>query len=565
MTPPMNRRSFLAASVAAAIAAACGDDDTDIATSGQPSDTDGAPGDSTTSGPEASSSTFAPPTSGTRAPDLAGDPFTLGVASGDPTADSVILWTRLAVDPQADGGGMGIDDDIEVAYAVATDEAMADIVDEGTATAIAALGHSVHLDASGLEPDTTYYYRFELAAFESQVGRTRTLAEAGSVPDALRFAFSSCQNWEAGEYAAYRHMVETDDIDLMIFLGDYIYEYATGGYAEDGATRQVQDFETENLEQYRQRYALYKSDEHLQAAHAWVPWIVTWDDHEVDNDYASAVSEQGDAEAAFLERRAAAYQAWYEHMPVRLDPPDGPDYPIYRAASHGDLVNFHVLDTRQYRADQQTSEPFLEAVGAALQERNDALAFLPEQTMLGDEQEEWLLDSTQSSSAVWDVLAQQVFMFGANILAGTAPPIVVVDTWDGYAGARQRLVEEVAGAVDNLVVLSGDFHSAAVGDLRADPFDTSLPVVGSEFMAGPISSSFFDDDDTIAGLVEGVLAGNEQIKKFDPRRGYMHCTVTPERWTTEIRVVTDHFDPESPVETASRWEITAGTPGAVEV
>ncbi len=312
-------------------------------------------------------------------------------------------------------------------------------------------------------------FRFRQGEFETTPARTRTFAGTGTTPERFRFAFSSCQWWEQGYYAAYRDLVEQGDLDAFVFLGDYIYEYAAREPVDQRGRTHDQDFECETLDQYRQRYALYKSDPLLQGAHALVPWIITWDDHEVDNDYAAASSEEDAESEAFLARRAAGYQAWYEHTPVRLDPPSGPDYPIYRSFAHGDLVRFHVLDTRQYRADQQRSEPLVEALGDAVQIRDDALGFSPEQTMLGEEQRAWLLDGIAASTAIWDVLAQQVFMFGGNAVVGADPPAVVVDTWDGYAGERQAVLEAAGAAVDNLVVITGDFHSAAVADLRADP------------------------------------------------------------------------------------------------
>ncbi len=182
-------------------------------------------------------------------------------------------------------------------------------------------------------------------------------------------------------------------------------------------------------------------------------------------------------------------------MPVRLDAPQGPDYDIYRSVAHGDLLRFHVLDTRQYRSDQQRGEPFVDQLGEAVQVRDDQLAADPAHTMLGPAQRTWLIDGVDASTAVWDVLAQQVFMFGGNAVVGAEPPVVVVDTWDGYAGERQVVLEAVGEAAENLVVLTGDFHSAAVAELRSDPFDATLPVIGTEFMASSISSSFFDDDD----------------------------------------------------------------------
>jgi alkaline phosphatase D len=381
------------------------------------------------------------------------------------------------------------------------------------------------------------------------------------MPERFRFAFSSCQNWEQGEYAAYRDLVEQGDLEAFVFLGDYIYEYASGGYADERGRTTGQDFECETVEQYRERYALYHGDPLLQGAHALVPWIITWDDHEVDNDYAGDISEGDDDPATFRERRAAAYQAWYEHMPVRLDPPDGADYDIYRSFAHGDLVRFHVLDTRQYRSDQQRGEPFVEQLGEAVQVRDEALANDPDHTILGDTQRTWLIDGVAASAAVWDVLAQQVFMFGGNAVVGAAPPVVVVDTWDGYAGDRRTVLDAVGATADNLIVLTGDFHSAAVAELRADPFDLTLPVVGAEFMASSISSSFFDDDETVEGLVTGALTANPQLKWFDSQRGYTVCEVTPERWVSTYRAVADQFDAVSPVADISSWEVVAGTPG----
>jgi alkaline phosphatase D len=529
----LTRREFLAAAVATTLAA-CSD--------GGSSDGDAA---TTTTG--------ASPT--TTAPDFASDPFTLGVASGDPLHDRVVLWTMLR--PEEDLP----DTDVDVEWEVGLDEDLSEVVASGSARAIAALGHSVHVDVDGLEPDTEYHYRFRAGAYETDPARTRTFAPTGTMPESFRFAFSSCQNWEHGYYAAYRDLVDTGDLDAFVFLGDYIYEYATGGYADDRARTTGQEFECVTLPQYRERYALYRTDPLLQAAHALVPWIITWDDHEVDNDYAADISEEDTPREEFLERRAAAYQAWYEFMPVRLEPPTGPDLQIYRAFAHGDLLRFHVLDTRQYRSDQQRGEPVVPSLGDAVQVRDDSETG---RTMLGDEQREWLLAGAEESGAVWDVLAQQVFMFGGSAVPGADPPIVVVDTWDGYAEERRVLLESLSTTVANLVVITGDFHSAAVGDLRADPFDLELPVVGTELMATSISSNFYEDP-AVEELVRGALSTNPQIRWFDARRGYTRCEVTPDRLVATYRVVEDQFDEDSPVSTATTWEVLAGAPGAQQV
>jgi alkaline phosphatase D len=547
----LTRRGFLASTIAAALAA-CSSDGDSAATTSTPASTTAPPTNT------AAATTTTATTTTTTVPILTSDPFMLGVASGDPLPDAVVLWTRLLPT------GTLPDTDIDVEWEVATDANLADIVASGTATAVAALGHSVHVDVTGLQPDSEYHYRFRIGQYSTPPARTHTFAAPGTTPDLFRFAFSSCQNWEQGYYAAYRDLVEQGGIDAFVFLGDYIYEYATGGYADPRGRVTGQAFECTSIEQYRQRYALYKGDPLLQAAHALVPWIITWDDHEVANDYAGASDEKDDPRDVFLARRAAAYQVWYEHMPVRLDPPSGPDYQIYRSFAHGDLVRFHVLDTRQYRADQQRNPAFLALLGDAVQVRNEALAASPDQTIMGAEQRQWLVDAMSASTAVWDVLAQQVFMFGANAVAGSDPPVIVVDTWDGYANDRRLVLEAASQSVDNLVVLTGDFHSAAVADLRTDPFDETLPVVGTELMASSISSSFFDANLTVAPLVTGAIAANPQIKWFDAKRGYTVCEVTPDRWLATFRSVTDQFDEASPVAEASAWEITAGKPGAIQ-
>ncbi len=569
----LTRRGFLAGTIAAALAA-CSDGGESSETSSPPGTTGATtvppasppttlPPPTTvaaTSTTVAATSTIAtPPTTATSASSVTSNPFALGVSSGDPLADSVILWTRLLPTEPLPAT------DIDVNWEIATDTEMANIVATGSAIAVAALGHSVHVDATGLDADTEYYYRFRVGEFETNPARTHTFAAAGTTPEHFRFAFSSCQNWEQGYYTAYRDLVEQGNIDAFVFLGDYIYEYASGDYSDARGRTTDQNFECETVEQYRQRYALYQTDPLLQAAHALVPWIITWDDHEVDNDYAAAISEDNAIREEFLARRAAGYQAWYEHMPVRLDPPSGPDYPIYRSFAHGDLLRFHVLDTRQYRADQQRGDQLLPALGDAVQFRDNELAFSPEQTMLGNEQHQWLVDGVGASEAIWDVLAQQVFMFGGNAVQGADPPVVVVDTWDGYAGARQTLLEAIGPVADNLIVLTGDFHSAAVADLRADPFDLTKPIVGSEFMGSSISSSFFDDDQIVTDLVTATLAANPQLKWLNTQRGYTLCDVTPGRWRATYRAVTDQFDEASPVETVSEWEVTAGTPGVIEL
>ena len=539
---PLTRRSFIASAVAAAIAAGCSSDDDP--SSGAPTPTTVAP----TPAPE-------PTPASVPAVDLPGDPFTLGVASGDPTESSVILWTRLAPDPLSGGGMPG--DDIEVMWEVATDDAFTDVVRRGSAVAMAELAHSVHVDADGLEPDSSYHYRFTIDDFTSPLGRTRTFPAADTSPPNLRFGFSSCQNWEQGFYAAHRHAA-AEDLAFFVWLGDYIYESGAG----DGV-RTHNGPEIMTLDDYRNRYALYKTDLDLQAHHAARPWLTTWDDHEVENNYAGDNSENADPIDVFRDRRAGAYLAWYEHMPVRLDPPDGPDYEIHRDLVWGDLARFFVMDGRQYRADQPRdgeSRPlpgFGDSASLGVFTLADDAAD-PANTFLGAEQQRWLIDGMAASTQTWNFMAQQVLMQGLNIL-GTDPPLTVTDLWDGYAGSRREVLEQLAAnGPDNIVVLTGDFHSAAAGDVRTDPFDLDTPVVASEFMATSISSAFFDGAEALAAL---VLATNPQLKFFDARKGYTVCEMTPDALVAEYRAIADPADPDSPIETIATFDVAAGTPG----
>ena len=323
-------------------------------------------------------------------PTLGANPFTLGVGSGDPMPDSVVLWTRLALDP-VNGGGMAAAP-VEVRWEIAGDDAFAGIVQSGTVTARPELAHSVHVDAAGLHPGATYFYRFMAGGEVSPTGRTKTAPAAGAAVESLKFAYASCQHYEDGYFSAYRHMAD-EDLDLVAHLGDYIYE---GGMASDEdiaageAVRLHNSDEITTLDDYRNRYGLYRSDPDLQLAHAAFPWIVTWDDHEVDNDYANVREENGAPIDLFLERRAAAYQAYYEHQALRPESmPLGATLQLYRKLSWGALAELVVLDTRQYRTDHPCGEGAQVRCPAAID---------PNTTMLGPQQEQWLLANLDAST-----------------------------------------------------------------------------------------------------------------------------------------------------------------------
>ncbi len=555
---PLSRRRFLAGAVAAVVVASCSEDGdptgdpTGVPGNGSEPPTDAAP----TSSGSPDTTTGVTPTLPPLGPPLPEDPFTIGVASGDPTDTSVILWTRLLPATAALTG------DVPVGWEVAEDEGFATVLAAGVIAATPAAAHSVHVDAAGLPADRVLWYRFTAGGHRSPVGRTRTAPAAGASSGDLRFAMASCQHWERGHWAAWRDVVE-QDVDLVVFLGDYIYE--TGPADAPAIPDRIHlGGPLRSLDDYRARYAQYRTDPLLRAAHAHCPWVVTWDDHEVANDYAGAAAEDGTAVYAFLERRAAAYRAWYEHMPVRLPAPTGPDFPIHRTVRFGDLLHLWVLDTRQYRDDQVIEDTGLPDVpGAGALTAQGGAVLDPERTILGEEQRRWLVEGAGTSTARWTAIAQQVYMFGASLLPGADPPVVVADTWDGYPADRERVLDAFGGNPStDYVVLTGDFHAAAVADLRPRPFDQGSPVVATELMAAGISSDFPDEATTLASVAFRL---NDQVRTFEPTRGYTLCEVSADRWDAAIRVVADPTDPAAAVRTASRWRIAAGTPGAARL
>ena len=480
-----------------------------------------------------------------RKPRFQTNPFTLGVASGDPSATGFVLWTRLATEPLANGG---LDDEeIDVRWEVAADAGFRRIVKAGTAVADSRLAHSVHVEVDGLEPDRWYYYRFAAGDDESGAGRARTTPAPDSSPQSMTFAFASCQHFETGYYTAFEHLAK-ENPDLVFHLGDYIYEGAA-----TPRVRAHQGGELHTLADYRNRYALYRTDADLQAAHAACPWAVTWDDHEVDNNYAASVSEQPDvAPADFLERRASAYQAYYEHMPLRSSQmPSGSSMLLYRAIPYGRLARFAVLDTRQYRTDQpcgdRTKPPCagMSAPGASL---------------LGERQREWLFGTLGGSDANWNVLAQQIMMAKVDRTPGD-DETYSMDQWPGYEQARDRLLRHIRESrVRNPVVLTGDIHSNWVNDLLEDFEDLSSPVVATEFVGTSISSG--GDGGPNAGYAEGVMRDNPFVKLHNAQRGYVTCELTPRLCTARFRVLASVTRRGAPRDTLAEFVVEDGRPGA---
>ena len=479
-------------------------------------------------------------------PRFADDPFQLGVASGDPTPDGGVLWTRLAPRPlEPDGGMEGLR--VTVSWQVAEDEGFARVVQQGRAMAAPELGFSVHVDVDGLAPDRWYFYRFTAGDAASPVGRLRTAPAAGAVTP-LRLAVASCQHWEQGLFTAYGHLAR-EELDLVAHLGDYIYE---GGGAPD-RVRTHSGLEVRTVDDYRRRYAQYKADPLLQAAHRRCPWIVTWDDHEVDNNYAGLIGEDAMAsEEQMRARRAAGYQAWWEHQPVRVPRARSwADLNITRTFDWGALARFWVMDTRQYRSDQ--------ACGDGHQVPCAGWGD-PSRTLLGAAQERWLLDGLASSRAGWQVLAQQIMLAPFDEDAGVGTKFSM-DQWSGYPAARERLLGAVAARARNrTVVLTGDIHSSWVNELRSSFTAPNAPTVGAEFVGTSISSG--GDGSESTGIVnDATLAANPHLKWHNARRGYFTCEVTPERWRAEYRIVPFVTRPDAPVETPTRWRVTRGRPG----
>jgi alkaline phosphatase D len=483
----------------------------------------------------------------TRRPRLAGDPFTLGVASGDPTPSGAVIWTRLAPQPLDPDGGLA-GERVGVDWEVAEDDAFTQIVRRGRATAAPELGYSVHVDVPGLEPDRWYVYRFTIPDGSSPPGRLRTTPAAGAVTP-LRFAFASCQHYEQGYYTAYDHLAR-EELDLVAHLGDYIYEYA----GVDGRVRKYATTEVRTLDQYRARYAQTKSDPALMLAHARAPWIVTWDDHEVDNNYAGLVGENAmEAEEQMRQRRATAYQAWWEHQPVRVPRARSwADLGITRVVDWGALARFWVLDTRQYRSDQ--------ACGDGLDEVPCGDWADPARTLLGAAQERWLLDGLPASGARWQVLANQVTVAPFDQASGPARGLWM-DSWAGYPASLERLLTAVARhAANRTVVLTGDIHSNWVNELRARYDRPDAPVVGAEFVGTSISSGG-DGAEASRMWSDAARAENPHALWHNARRGYVGCVVTGDDWRTSYRTVPFVSRRGAPVETAAQWRLQHGRPG----
>jgi alkaline phosphatase D len=489
-------------------------------------------------------------------------PFSLGVASGEPAPDGFVIWTRIAPDPLHPRGGMTIAP-VEVTWRIAADAEMKRTIQTGSAIARVEVGHSVHVEIEGLEPGRDYFYRFEAGGVDSPTGRVRTLPKPGADVAELKFAAAGCQSWEDGLYTAWRRIAE-ESLDFVFHYGDYIYEH--GRSAESRHDRPLARNMSEgfpvciNLIDYRRRYALYKTDPDLQAAHASCAFLSSFDDHEVTNNWAGDSDPRNTPPEAFLFRRAAAFQAWYEHMPVRRRLlPRGPDLLAYRNFPFGNLANLAVLDTRQYRSKQ----PCGDGIKANCKEADE-----PGRSMMGEAQERWLAGALRESKATWQVLAQQVLFSHMDWRSfpwskTDERDAGYMDGWDGSTAGRKRVLDMLRHTqIANTAVLTGDAHMGLALEIKEDWREPGSRCVGVEFLSTSITSG--GDGGEKLGNDAALRADNPHLKFAGNERGYNRHIVTPKRWQSDFRVVERVSTAGAPAVTRKSFVVEAGRPGLAD-
>jgi alkaline phosphatase D len=470
-----------------------------------------------------------------------GYPFTLGVASGEPAADGFVIWTRLAPTPlNADGLGGMPNTNTAVEWQVATDERFTSIARTGTVTTTQAGAHSVHVTLTGLEPGREYWYRFRTGGHISPTGRALTAPAVGTSPE-LTMLFASCAHFEEGYFTAYRRMAE-EHPDLILHLGDYIYEGAA-------STTRVRKFapatETSTLAGYRVRHAQYKTDPDLQAAHATAPWLVVWDDHEVENNYADLVRNDTNPAGDFKARRAAAYKAYYEHMPLRsAQAPTAENMVLHRRVRWGSLATFHMLDTRQYRDDQACGD------GTKVCPAADD----PARTLTGGSQETWLIDGLRQKLGSWDFLGQQVF-FAQRLAAADGSKSM--DAWDGYTANRTRIQNAWdTNGNKGTVVLTGDVHRSWAANLMQN-YGTQNRIIGTELVTTSVTSG--GDGNAADNSLNPTL--NPHVKYFKNLRGYVKTRTSSAEMRVDFRAVDKVTVRDYPAKTVGSYVVEANNPG----
>ena len=475
------------------------------------------------------------------------NPFTLGVASGDPSPDGFVLWTRLARLPLADDGLGGMGGAVrQVEWQVATDPRFRRTARRGYVDTGPDQGHAVHVEPSGLDPDRDYWYRFRVGRHLSPVGRTRTAPRASSMPTALSVAFASCAQWEHGFFTAYRRMAE-DEPDVVLHLGDYLYEYDPGFEpAKSGNVRRHEGPETVTLADYRRRHAQYKTDPDLQLLHATAPWVAVFDDHELTDNWAGERPGTSTVGGPFGERRAAALRAYWENMPLRRSAyPQGPQLKAYRRFGWGQLATFHMLDTRQYRDPQACGDGM-----GTCEETWD-----PSRSILGEAQEAWVADGLRTSDATWDVLGQQVPM-GRLELSPLEIGRLSMDSWDGYPACRDRVLASMLAAT-NPVVLTGDVHDAFATEVWADHEDPDS-VAAPELICTSVTSNG-DGEDSPDGSYRWART-NPQVQFWNDLRGYVNLRFSAHELRADYRSLPYVRVAGAPAFTRASFAVEAGSP-----
>jgi alkaline phosphatase D len=499
---------------------------------------------------------------GQQAMSRAGDPFSLGVASGAPKSDGFVIWTRLAPDPlssdpETPGGMHG--EPVQVIYEIAADDRMQKVLRSGTVTARTDEAFAVHLEIGGLESARSYWYRFRTGAAESRVGRAITLPREETLVNSLRFGFVCCSNYEAGYFSAYRLLAD-EHPDLVLFLGDYIYEDVDR--RPDVLRKHSDGIAATTLTGYRNRYAQYRLDPDLQRLHAEVPALMVWDDHEVQNDYADRWSQTFDDPQRFLERRAAAYQAYFEHMPLHpgLSRPSGAAMRIFNRVSFGDLAEFSLLDGRQYRSRAACYGPPDKGSNHLENGRTCPELLDVQRSIIGAEQEAWLFQGLSRSKCQWNILAQDVLMARLRQRTSENEFAYGTDRWDGYPESRNRLLRHLHdGKVKNPVVLGGDLHSFCANELLLNFDDEKSPVVATELIGTSVSSPGPDYEQ-----FRKLLAENPHIKYFDSRqRGYVSVDVFRKRMDIRFRAISNVLDAQATAFTLEKFGIENGLMGAI--
>jgi alkaline phosphatase D len=492
-------------------------------------------------------------TSASAAPPFEGEPFALGVASGDPTPDGVVLWTRLAPDPLASGGMP--EQVFGVRYEVAKDPEFRQIVRRGAIEALPEEAHTVHAEIGGLQPDTPYWYRFKWGTSESRSGRTRTAPPTGSTAP-MRFGFVSCQNYTNGFFGAYADLA-AQDVDLVVHLGDYIYEGpGLGALRVRDHAPQAELF---TLNDYRLRHAQYRTDPDLQKAHATHPFLMTWDDHEFKDNYADLDLEPDQPLETVAERRAAAYLAYWEHAPLpRSRKPVGKDMPLYRRLHWGALATFHVLDTRQYRSNQIEAQ-------CLPADRDPVSSYCPgvldpSRGILGAAQRDWLFEGLVAPGAAWNVIANQVGFAPLDRDSMANSKQFSLDNWDGYVADRQQVLDVLARqGRSNTVVITGDAHENSVRNVPPDFKGFDGVPVATEFMGTSMTS---EGDVRPFRTRHGGTAENPHRVFNDNHRGYVRVTLDPQLWSGEFRTV-ESVVTRTPIATPlATYVVHNGVPGA---